>query len=156
MAKVIEPGQISTSWKFDVTFDKISLTGFTRCEGLACVVEVEDYAEGGNNHVNRLFPKRLKYPPLTLYRPYTPLSVEIMSFLKDAVDNNSGFTGQIRLSDASDKALIDIKLNGVMPVSWAVSVLDINEELQVTTEKLEIAYESLEMVDLTEGALHGA
>lgn len=59
---------VFNSSMFAVDFQNIQVAGFSEVSGLQQELEMEEYAEGGQNFFVHKLPKRIKYPPLVLKR----------------------------------------------------------------------------------------
>jgi phage tail-like protein len=132
----LDPG---SSLYFRLTIDGQDMGLFNGCEGLAVEVEVEDYAEGGNNgYVTRL-PSRLKHSTLKLTRPLTPDSAKLTSWISSITTGVARPTVQIVALRADGSLVAQWGLLEALPSSWTGPTLD-PSSTTVATETLEIVF----------------
>ncbi|MFF4606434.1 phage tail protein [Streptomyces sp. NPDC001339] len=115
-AAAADPG---TTHRFRLAIDGTDLGVFTRCTGLACTVEVEEYTEGGRNDSAWYLPRRITYPPLVLSRPVTADAEKTSQWVLNAVNDTRQRTGQIASLSATGSVLAKWDLLNVVPVSWS-------------------------------------
>ncbi|MWA07833.1 phage tail protein [Streptomyces sp. BA2] len=127
------------SHHFRLTIDGQDLGRFTSCEGLACSVEVEEFAEGGSNGFSWYLPKRLAYPPLLLSRPVHPGVRQAVSWVTAAVAERRRTTGEIAALTNGGAVLARWGLLGVVPVSWSGPSFDVRSAT-AAMEVLEIVH----------------
>lgn len=124
---------------FKLTVDGESLGTFNGCEGLAAVVEVEQYHEGGNNgHVWQL-PTRVQHSNIRLTRPITEETVKVMTWISSISTGIKRPTAQIQALRADGSTVAQWGLLEVLPVSWTGPTLN-PESPAVAVEILELAH----------------
>ena len=57
--------------RFMFTVDGLTIGSFTEVSGLAVQIDVEELAEGGQNHFTHKMPGRMKWPNIVLKRGIT-------------------------------------------------------------------------------------
>jgi phage tail-like protein len=132
----LDPG---SSIYFQLTIDGQDMGLFNGCEGLAVEVEIEDYAEGGNNgYVTRL-PSRLKHSTLKLTRPLTPDSAKLTAWISSITTGVQRPTVQIAALRADGSQVAQWGLLEALPSSWTGPNLD-PSSVTVATETVEIVF----------------
>lgn len=132
----LDPG---SSLFFRLTIDGQDMGIFNGCEGLAVQVEIEEYAEGGNNgYVTRL-PGRLKHSTLRLTRPLTPESSKVTSWISSIVTGVQRPTVEISALRADGSLVTQWGLLDALPSNWTGPTLD-PASTNVATETLEIVF----------------
>ncbi|MEV4506109.1 phage tail protein [Streptomyces klenkii] len=125
--------------RFRLSIDGKDLGPFTVCEGLACTVEVEEYAEGGNSEFSWYLPKGIKYPPIVLSRPVQPGVQKTVGWITSVMREKKRVTGEIAALRADGEVLARWGLLNVMPVSWNGPHFDIDSP-RTAMESVEIVH----------------
>jgi phage tail-like protein len=132
----LDPG---SSLYFRLTIDGQDMGIFNGCEGLAVEVEVEEYAEGGNNgYVTRL-PGRLKHSTLRLSRALTPDSAKLTAWISSVTTGIQRPTVEIAALRADGSQVTQWGLLDALPSRWTGPTLD-PSSTAVATETLEIVF----------------
>ena len=123
---------------------------FQEVSGLSVDIEVEEYREGGENRFSHKFPKRAKYPNLTLKRGFLNDSA-VIDWFKNAMD--TFFTVVIydfkpadilvTLMDEAREPLAVWKVIQAYPVKYAASGFNATQNA-VMVETIELAYQYFE------------
>src|SRR5215213_5420510 len=71
LTRVIEEFPPSQSGRFYVAIDNEVVAYFQECTGLSTEVEIQEYAEGGNNEFVHKLPGRRKFSNITLKRGFS-------------------------------------------------------------------------------------
>jgi phage tail-like protein len=132
----LDPG---SSLFFRLTIDGQDMGIWSGCEGLAVEVEIEEYAEGGNNgYVTRL-PGRLKHSTLRLTRPLTPDSAKVTNWISTVVTGIQRPTVDVSALRADGSMVTQWSLLDALPSNWTGPSLDPSSN-NVATETLEIVF----------------
>lgn len=132
----LDPG---SSLFFRLTIDGQDMGIWNGCEGLAVEVEIEEYAEGGNNgYVTRL-PGRLKHSTLRLTRPLTSDSAKVTSWISSVVTGIQRPTVDVSALRADGSLVTQWSLLDALPSNWTGPSLD-PSSTSVATETLEIVF----------------
>jgi phage tail-like protein len=130
--------------KFIFEVGALKIGAFTEVSGLAVSIDVEELAEGGQNHYTHKLLGRMKWPNIVLKRGLTNSDDLFTWLLKYSGNGFSGekniitpSDGHISVCDAKGKPFRTWKLTEVKPVKWtgprlAASSRDLAiEELEV-------------------------
>jgi phage tail-like protein len=128
---------------FGVRIPGMELGYFMECNGLAVEVEVEEYAEGGNNEFVHQLPGRLIYPKLELGRGLTTednllkwfMQTRLKADRKEVIIDIFNRYGEIHRSFTFDQAY---------PVKWSGPTIA-TSAAGAATETLTIAHAGLKM-----------
>lgn len=114
---------------------------FQSVSGLSVEMEMEEYAEGGENRFKHKLPVRTKYPDLVLKRGLV-LDSEFVKWCKNAFENFQFEPKDITISlyDKSQQPMYTWKMTGCIPVKWAVDDLN-SMEGKLLIETIEISYQ---------------
>lgn len=114
---------------------------FQSVSGLSVELEMEEYAEGGENRFKHKLPIRTKYPNLVLKRGLV-LDSELVRWCKDAFENFQFELKEITISlyDKSQQPIYTWKMSGCSPVKWTVDDLN-SMEGKLLIETIEISYQ---------------
>jgi phage tail-like protein len=115
------------------------LGAFHTCDGLSAQVEIEQYAEGGNNGFVWQLPTRMKFSNVKLSRPLCADTDEVMAWLTSMTTGVKPKTANISAMTAERKVVASWGLLGVVPVRWTGPTLNL-ESPKVATETLELAH----------------
>lgn len=132
----VDPG---SSLFFRLTIDGEDMGIFNGCEGLAVEVEIEEYAEGGNNGYVTKLPGRLKHSTLRLTRPLTKDSAKVTSWISSIVTGVRRPTVEVSALRADGSTVVEWGLLDALPSNWTGPSLDPNNA-NVATETLEIVF----------------
>lgn len=132
----LDPGSVLY---FRLTIDGEDMGLFNGCEGLAVEVEVEDYAEGGNNGYVARLPTRLKHSTLRLSRPLTPDSVKLTSWISSITTGVVRPTVQVAALRADGSQVAQWGLFEALPSSWSGPTLD-PSGTTIAMESVEIVF----------------
>ena len=128
---------------FGVRIPGMELGYFVECQGLAVEVEVQEYAEGGNNEFVHQLPGRLVYPKLELSRGMTTednllkwfMQTRLKADRKEVIIDIYNRYGEIHRSFTFDQAY---------PVKWSGPTIAAGGA-GAATESLTIAHAGLKL-----------
>ncbi|MCG7528721.1 phage tail protein [Streptomyces sp. OfavH-34-F] len=118
------------------------LGAFHPCSGLGAEVEVEQYAEGGNNGFAWQLPGRITWTNITLTRPVTADTLKIARWLSETTQRVERKDGEIVALRPNLTRIISWQIQGIVPVRWQGPSFD-PASSQAAIETLEIAHEGL-------------
>jgi phage tail-like protein len=126
---------------FRVAIDGHDLGTFSKCEGLAFTVKVEEVREGGNNGYVHKLPGRIEYQNVKLTRAVNADSKKLADWFGSLAEGPVKRTGgRIAAVSADGKEEIAVwSLTGVIPVSWTGPSFGA-DSLAVATETFELAH----------------
>ncbi|MFF9647188.1 phage tail protein [Kitasatospora aureofaciens] len=127
---------------FSLTIGGNDLGEFTTCSGLGAQVEIEQYAEGGNNGFSWQLPGRITWSNITLTRAVTADSAKITRWLGEIVRKVEPKDGEIVALRPDLSRIIGWQVLGIVPVRWEGPSFD-PASSQVAVESLEIAHAGL-------------
>lgn len=116
---------------------------FHTCTGLAAQVEVEQFAEGGNNSFAWQLPTRITWSPITLTRAVTADTVKVSRWLSETMRRVRRKDGEIVALRPDLTPIARWQVLGIVPVSWQGPAFD-PSSAQAAVETLEIAHEGLQ------------
>ncbi|MEU6592104.1 phage tail protein [Streptomyces sp. NPDC046881] len=132
--------------RFVFTVDDLDIGTFTEVAGLTVSIEVEEYAEGGQNQYTHKLPGRMKWPNLVFKRGMTNADNLFAWF---AASSGEGFAkagnklthrnGAITLKDAKGRDVATWKFTGAFPVKWTGPRLAATSK-DLVVEELEVAH----------------
>jgi phage tail-like protein len=112
--------------KFIFTVDDIEIGAFTEVSGLSVQIDVEEYAEGGQNQFTHKFPGRMKWPNIVLKRGITNTDNLFKWLAQCSGDGFAGAgyklerkSGSVSLVDGKGKKLRSWKFVEAYPVKWS-------------------------------------
>ena len=131
---------------------RVSVTGlqsaafesqFQSVSGLSVDIELEEFAEGGENRFKHKFPVKTKFPNLVLKRGFL-VDSSLIRWCKDAVENfnfsRKDITVELLTVDGtSQKSLMTWNIVGAIPVKWNVDEFNAQES-KLAVETIELAY----------------
>jgi phage tail-like protein len=128
-------------------FFKLSIGGddlgaFHTCAGLGATVEVEQFAEGGNNGSVRQLPGRITWSNITLTRPVTADTTKVARWLDQIIRRVEPKDGEIVALRPDLGPIVRWQVLGIVPVRWEGPSFD-PASSQAAMETLEIAHEGL-------------
>ncbi|MEU9760757.1 phage tail protein [Streptomyces sp. NPDC047985] len=133
----------ATSVFFKLVIGGNDLGAFHTCSGLGAEVELEQYAEGGNNGFTWQLPGRITWTNITLTRPVTADTLKIARWLNDTTQRVERKDGEIVALRPDLSRIIGWQVQGIVPVRWQGPSFD-PASSQPAIETLEIAHEGLE------------
>ncbi|MFF9358172.1 phage tail protein [Streptomyces sp. NPDC014741] len=133
----------ATSVFFRLMIGGNDLGAFHTCSGLGAEVELEQYAEGGNNGFTWQLPGRITWTNITLTRPVTTDTLKIARWLNDTIQRVERKDGEIVALRPDLSRIISWQVQGIVPVRWQGPSFD-PASSQPAIETLEIAHEGLE------------
>ncbi|ESU46089.1 hypothetical protein P376_5931 [Streptomyces sp. HCCB10043] len=106
-------------------------------------MEMETYAEGGNNGFTWQLPGRITWTNITLTRPVTTDTLKIARWLNETIQRVEPKDGEIVALRPDLSRIISWQVHGIVPVRWQGPSFD-PANSQAAIETLEIAHEGLE------------
>ncbi|MEV6228571.1 phage tail protein [Saccharopolyspora shandongensis] len=116
---------------------------FNTCSGLGAQVEVEQFAEGGNNGFAWQLPTRITWTNITLTRPVTSDTTKISRWLGQIIQRAERKNGEIVALKPDLTPIARWQVLGIIPVSWQGPSFD-PSNAQAAVETLEIAHLGLQ------------
>ncbi|WP_439673988.1 phage tail protein [Embleya sp. MST-111070] len=132
----------ATSVFFKLVIGGNDLGAFHTCSGLGAEVEMEQYAEGGNNGFAWQLPGRITWSNITLTRPVTADTTKIARWLNEIIQRVEPKDGEIVALKPDLERIISWQVLGIVPVRWQGPSFD-PANSQAAVESLEIAHEGL-------------
>ncbi|MFI2608374.1 phage tail protein [Kitasatospora sp. NPDC018619] len=132
----------ATSVFFSLTIGGNDLGEFTTCSGLGAQVEIEQYAEGGNNGFAWQLPGRITWSNITLTRAVTADTTKIARWLSEIVRKVEPKDGEIVALRPDLSRIVGWQVLGIVPVRWEGPSFD-PANSQAAIETLEIAHAGL-------------
>jgi phage tail-like protein len=132
----------ATSVFFKLVIGGNDLGAFHTCSGLGAQVEMEQYAEGGNNGFAWQLPGRITWTNITLTRPVTKDTTKIARWLNEIIQRVEPKDGEIVALKPDLERIISWQVLGIVPVRWQGPSFD-PANSQAAVETLEIAHEGL-------------
>ncbi|MGQ4484608.1 phage tail protein [Streptomyces sp. 372A] len=132
----------ATSVFFKLTIGGSDLGAFHTCSGLGAEVEIEQYAEGGNNGYTWQLPGRITWTNITLTRPVTTDTLKIARWLNETTQRVERKDGEIVALRPNLSRIVSWQIQGIVPVRWQGPSFD-PANSQAAIETLEIAHEGL-------------
>jgi phage tail-like protein len=139
-------GDPPTSNRFLLEVDGVQIGIFTEVSGLTVSVQVEEYAEGGQNGFAHQLPGRMTWPHLVFKRGLTDSDALFQWMGKTAGDGFAGngnkltrATGAITVIDTEGNRLRAWNVQGIMPVRWTGPELSVQSTAPMA-EELEVAH----------------
>ena len=137
-------GALSSSFLLEV--DGLPIGRFSAVSGLKMSVEVETYAEGGENNFEHKFPGRTTWENLVFKRGITNAN-NLFNWFEMTVgpgfmltNSFSRATLGITMMSASGRRLRSWVVQGAFPVRWEGPDFDAEKPEEVPTEELEVAH----------------
>jgi phage tail-like protein len=117
---------------------------FREVSGIGASMELEPYAEGGENRFVHQLPKGVKQSPLVLKRGIAPPDSDFVTWCKATLEGGlcRAITPrllQVRLMNNKGDPLIAWSFSNVYPVKWTVDAFESTKN-QVAVETIELAY----------------
>lgn len=136
---------VASSMFFQLTIAGDDLGTFNTCSGLGAQVEMEEYAEGGNNGFVHQLPTRIRWSNITLTRPVTEDTLKVMRWVSETVHQVNRKNGQIVALRPNRTKITSWQIYDILPVRWEGPDFDPDGK-NASVEKLEIAHRGLEAV----------
>jgi phage tail-like protein len=133
----------ATSVFFRLTVGGSDLGDFTTCSGLGAELEVETYAEGGNNGFSWPLPGRITWTNISLTRAVTSDTLKIAKWLGDTLRRVEPKDGEIVALRPDLTPIVSWQVLGIVPVRWQGPSFDPSSS-QAAVETLEIAHRGLQ------------
>ncbi|PBC75960.1 phage tail-like protein [Streptomyces sp. TLI_235] len=132
--------------RFVLLVDGLQIGSFTEVGGLSVSIEVEEYAEGGQNQYTHRLPGRMKWPNLVFKRGMTDADNLFTWF---AASSGEGYAragsklqlrnGEIRLQSAAGRAVQTWRFVDAYPVKWTGPRLAASSK-DLAVEELEVCH----------------
>ncbi|MFC8227848.1 phage tail protein [Streptomyces sp. NPDC057287] len=132
----------ATSVHFRLAIGGHDLGDFHTCSGMGAEVEMETYAEGGNNGFTWQLPSRVAWSNITLTRPVTADTAKIARWLDETLKRVEPKDGEIVALKPDLTPIISWQVSGIVPVRWQGPSFD-PANSQAAVETLEIAHHGL-------------
>ncbi|WLQ35533.1 phage tail protein [Streptomyces castrisilvae] len=132
----------ATSVFFKLAIGGSDLGQFHTCSGLGAEVELEQFAEGGNNGFTWQLPGRITWTNITLTRPVTTDTLKIARWLNETTQRVERKDGEIVALRPNLTRIISWQIQGIVPVRWQGPSFDPSSS-EPAIETLEIAHEGL-------------
>lgn len=132
----------ATSVFFKLAIGGNDLGAFHTCSGLGAEVEMEQFAEGGNNGFAWQLPGRITWSNITLTRPVTSDTTKIARWFDEIIQKVEPKDGEIVALKPDLSRIISWQVLGIVPVRWQGPSFD-PANSQAAVETLEIAHEGL-------------
>lgn len=132
----------ATSVFFRLVIGGQDLGPFHTCSGMGAEVEMESYAEGGNNGFTWQLPGRVTWSNITLTRPVTADTAKIARWLDETLKRVEPKDGEIVALQPDLTPIISWQVFGIVPVRWQGPSFD-PADSQAARETLEIAHQGL-------------
>lgn len=116
---------------------------FHTCAGLAAQVEVEQFAEGGNNSFAWQLPTRITWSNITLTRVVTADTVKVSRWFTETMRRVRRKDGEIVALRPDLTPIARWQVLGIVPVGWQGPDFD-PSSARAAVETLEIAHEGLQ------------
>jgi phage tail-like protein len=136
-----------SAYYFSIEIDGIESAKFQKCEGLEAETYVYEIEEGGLNTATHKFYGRTRYPNLVLEQGITN-NEALFNWYKQSVLEDRKIerkNGSIVLRDTQNKEVKRWNFFKAFPCRWIGPRLEANMGSEFALERIEIAYESLEV-----------
>src|ERR1043166_7634703 len=132
-------------FRFGLELNAIPAAGFSECSGLDLELEVEQYAEGGENRFVHKLPGRRKQTDVVLKRGLA--GSELWRWF---INQNAGTIGPVSVglvvrSYDADGATLVFEIHDAFPIRWQGPQLDAAQST-VATETLTLAHQGLKLI----------
>jgi phage tail-like protein len=128
---------------FKLTIAGDDLGTFHTCEGLGAQMEVEQFAEGGNNGFSWQLPTRISWSNITMTRPVTGDSGKILTWFNKVIQQADRKDGEIVALTPDLTPLVGWQVLGILPIRWQGPSFDPSRS-QAAVETLEFSHEGLQ------------
>ncbi len=128
---------------FQLSIAGSDLGAFHTCDGLGAQLEVEQFAEGGNNEFTWQLPSRITWSNITMTRPVTGDSGKVLTWFNEVVQRAVRKDGEIVALAPDLTPIVRWQVLGIVPISWKGPTFDPSQS-QVAVETLEFAHEGLQ------------
>jgi phage tail-like protein len=128
---------------FQLSVAGSDLGAFHTCDGLGAQMEVEQFAEGGNNGFTWQLPSRITWSNITMTRPVTSDSAKALAWFTEVVERAERKDGEIVALAPDLTPIVRWQVLGIIPIRWQGPTFDPSQS-QVAVETLEFAHEGLQ------------
>jgi phage tail-like protein len=132
----------ATSVFFRLSIGGDDLGAFNTCSGLGAQVEIETYAEGGNNGFAWQLPSRITWSNIVLTRPVTADTTKVARWLDQVVTRVEPKDGEIVALRPDLRPIARWQVRGIVPVRWDGPSFDPGSS-EAAIETLEVAHAGL-------------
>ncbi|MBB5802162.1 phage tail-like protein [Saccharothrix ecbatanensis] len=133
----------ATSVFFRLSIAGNDLGAFHTCDGMGAQMEVEQFAEGGNNGFSWQLPSRITWSNITMTRPVTKDTAKVVKWLNDVIKKVERKDGEIVALTPDGSTIASWQVQGIVPVRWQGPSFDPSTS-QAATETLEFAHEGID------------
>jgi phage tail-like protein len=133
----------ATSVFFRLSIAGNDLGAFHTCDGMGAQMEVEQFAEGGNNGFNWQLPTRITWSNITMTRPVTADTAKVVKWLNDVIQKVERKDGEIVALTPDGSTIASWQVQGIVPVRWQGPSFDPSTS-QAATETIEFAHEGID------------
>lgn len=133
----------ATSVFFRLSIAGNDLGAFHTCDGMGAQMEVEQFAEGGNNGFSWQLPSRITWSNITMTRPVTSDTAKVVKWLNDVIEKVERKDGEIVALTPDGSTIASWQVQGIIPVRWQGPSFDPSTS-QAATETLEFAHEGID------------
>jgi phage tail-like protein len=133
----------ATSVFFHLSIADDDLGAFHTCEGMGAQMEVEQFAEGGNNGFAWQLPSRITWSNITMTRPVTEDTEKVLKWLNKTIKKVDRKDGEIVALTPDGEEIASWQVYGIVPVRWQGPSFDPGAS-QAAVETLEFAHEGIE------------
>ncbi|WP_033440647.1 phage tail protein [Saccharothrix sp. NRRL B-16314] len=133
----------ATSVFFRLSIAGNDLGAFHTCDGMGAQMEVEQFAEGGNNGFSWQLPSRITWSNITMTRPVTSDTAKVVKWLNDVIEKVERKDGEIVALTPDGSTIASWQVQGIVPVRWQGPSFDPSTS-QAATETLEFAHEGID------------
>ncbi|MFD1150736.1 phage tail protein [Saccharothrix hoggarensis] len=133
----------ATSVFFRLAIAGNDLGAFHTCDGMGAQMEVEQFAEGGNNGFTWQLPSRITWSNITMTRPVTSDTAKVVKWLNDVVKRVERKDGEIVALTPDGTTIASWQVQGIVPVRWQGPSFD-PATSQAAVETIEFAHEGIQ------------
>ncbi|NUT54263.1 MAG: phage tail protein [Saccharothrix sp.] len=133
----------ATSVFFRLSIAGNDLGAFHTCDGMGAQMEVEQFAEGGNNGFTWQLPSRITWSNITMTRPVTADTAKVVKWLNEVIKKVERKDGEIVALAPDGSRIAGWQVQGIVPVRWQGPSFD-PASSQPAVETLEFAHEGIE------------
>ncbi|SDD33910.1 phage tail protein [Actinokineospora iranica] len=127
---------------FQLSIAGNDLGAFHTCSGMGAQMEVEQFAEGGNNGFAWQLPTRITWSNITMTRPVTAASVKVVRWMTEVIERVERKNGEIVALTPDLTPITRWQVLGIVPVRWQGPSFD-PADSAAAVETLEFAHEGL-------------
>jgi phage tail-like protein len=132
-------------FRFVLELNSVPVGGFSECSGLDLELEVEQYAEGGENRFVHRLPGRRKQSDIVLKRGLS--GIELWKWCNEQKVGSirpASIGLLIRAYDPAERA-ITLEIHDAFPIRWQGPQLDAGQST-VATETVTVAHQGLKVI----------